>query len=365
MLRSGEVTDDQIVNWGSMGLATSDMFDDSTYNLWMARTDAYARENGALFNLLISLFGQITADVRSGNLRAAAGRHAELLDVAAAIGLPAERFIHMDQFVRAWAGDEAGTRAATGTVIDVHASIGGGAATVGAHFALAVLHIGAGRYGDALAETDIIRGQVTMGFPAEALPLAVEAAVRLGQIAKAHDALADLEERARPSGTPWALGLLAQSTALLTDSSDAEKYFHEAIDLLQETSVTTEVFRTQLLYGEWLRRERRQVDARTQLRMAHEYFAEIGAMGFAERARIELLATGERARKRSVETINDLTPQEEQISQLVGQGKSNRDIAAKLFISTSTVEYHLHKVFRKLGVESRTQLARYVLEAET
>jgi DNA-binding CsgD family transcriptional regulator len=365
MLRSEEFTDDQIVHWGSMGLATSDMFDDSTYNLWMARTDASARKSGALLTLLLSLLGQITAEVRSGNLRAAAVRHAEVLDVAAAIGLPAERFIHMDHFVRAWAGDEAGTRASAGAVIDVHESIGGGAAAVEAHFALAVLHIGAGRFKEALAETDFIRGLTTMGFPAGALPLAVEAAVKLGQFEKAHDALVDLEERTKASGTPWALGLLAQSTALLTGSPDAEKYFQEAIDLLHQTSVATEVFRSQLLYGEWLRRERRQIEARTQLRHVHAQFSEIGAMGFAERARVELLATGERARKRSVETSNDLTPQEEQISRLVGQGASNREIAAKLFISTSTVEYHLHKTFRKLGVKSRTQLARYMLESDS
>jgi DNA-binding CsgD family transcriptional regulator len=366
LVRAGEVTDDQIAKWANLGAwVTTEMFDDSTYNLWVARAGSYARRNGALYALLFNLFAQMHADLRAGRLRAAAGRHAEVLDVTAAIGrLPTEYYLTLDAPVRAWAGDEEGTRAATAASIKVNTAVGSDQTVLAAHWALAVLHIGASRYEDALAETDLICAQNVIGFPAETLPLAVEAAVRSGQIEKAQRALVDLESRAVPSGTPWALGLLARSRALLTDSPEAEKYFQEAIGLLQQTSVATDVGHTRLLYGEWLRRERRHIDARTQLRQAHDYFAEIGAMGFAERARVELRATGEHARKRSVETSDDLTPQEAQIARLVGQGASNREISSQLFISPRTVEYHLHKVFRKLGVKSRTQLARSVLEME-
>jgi DNA-binding NarL/FixJ family response regulator len=132
----------------------------------------------------------------------------------------------------------------------------------------------------------------------------------------------------------------------------------EAIERLGRTRIRADLARAHLLYGEWLRRERRRLDAREQLRTAHDLFSEFGMEAFAERARIELEATGQRARKRTVDTLGELTPQEAQISRLVAQGHTNREIAAQLFISPSTVEYHLRKVFRKLGVKSRTQLAR-------
>jgi len=144
---------------------------------------------------------------------------------------------------------------------------------------------------------------------------------------------------------------------LLAEGEVAETLYREAIDHLRPTRLRVDLARTHLLYGEWLRRERRRIDARTELRTAHEQFSEFGMEGFAERARVELEATGERARKRTVDTRGDLTPQEAQISRLAAQGHTNREIAAQLFISPNTVEYHLRKVFRKLGVKSRTQLA--------
>ena len=358
LIRAGQLTDDQIAKWFSLGLMTTDMFDDATYNLWVERTEAYARQNGALLTLVFSLIGQITSDVRAGRLRAAAVRHAEVLDVAAAIGVPDEYYLPMDDILLAWAGDEAGTRAATAAVIEVHTAIGGGTAVVGAHWALAVLHIGAARYEEALAETDFICAQNELGYPAEALPLAVEAAVKSGHIDKARHALADLESRAEASRTPWALGSLACSRALLADSAEAEQYFQEAIDHLEQTSVATDLARARLLYGEWLRRETRRVDARIQLRMAHDYFAEIGAMSFAKRAETELLATGERARARSVQSGEGLTPQERRVAELAADGLSNTQIGSQLFISTATVEYHLRKVYRKLDIGSRVLLGR-------
>jgi DNA-binding CsgD family transcriptional regulator len=147
---------------------------------------------------------------------------------------------------------------------------------------------------------------------------------------------------------------------LLTEGDAAEPLDRQAIEALQRTRVRVELARVQLLYGEWLRRQRRQLDAREQLRIAHESFTEFGMQAFAERARVELEATGERARKRNVETRNDLTPQEAQICRLAAEGASNQEIAAQLFISPSTVDYHLRKAFRKLGLKSRHQLKRHL-----
>src|SRR4029077_12370478 len=162
---------------------------------------------------------------------------------------------------------------------------------------------------------------------------------------------------ATASGTEWALGVAARSNALVVGDEDADDLYVESIRHLTHTCVAVDLARAHLLHGEWLRRQNRRVDAREQLRIAYEMFTDFGMEAFAERTRIELLATGERARTRTVETLGQLTPQEEQISRLVAQGNTNREIAAQLFISPRTVEYHLHKAFRKLGVRSRTELA--------
>jgi DNA-binding CsgD family transcriptional regulator len=152
-------------------------------------------------------------------------------------------------------------------------------------------------------------------------------------------------------------GIDARVRALLSESDVADAHYRESIEHLSRTRVRLELARTHLLYGEWLRRERRRLDAREHLRAALEAFTDMGAEAFARRAEREVLATGEHARKRTVATLGDLTPQEAQISRLVAEGHSNREIAAQFFISPSTVEYHLHKVFRKLDVKTRTQLA--------
>ena len=159
------------------------------------------------------------------------------------------------------------------------------------------------------------------------------------------------------SGTSWALGVEARSRALVSDDDVAETLYSEAIEHLQPTRLRVDLARARLLYGEWLRRRRRRVDAREELRSAHDMFSEFGMEAFAERARVELEATGERARRRTVDTADELTPQEVQVARLAAAGHTNREIAAQLFISSSTVEYHLRKAFRKLDARSRTQLA--------
>jgi DNA-binding CsgD family transcriptional regulator len=231
-------------------------------------------------------------------------------------------------------------------------------------WAEAVLHNGLGRYEQARAAalrvTEHPNDLSTSNWGMVEL---IEAAVRAGTTELAADAHRRLAEMTRVSGTDWGLGIAARSGALLADGELAEERYLEAIDRLGRSRIAVDLARAHLLYGEWLRRERRRLDARKQLRAAHERFSDFGMDAFAERARIELEATGERARKRTVDTLDQLTPQEAQISRLATQGSTNREIAAQLFISPSTVEYHLRKAFRKLDVKSRTQLARRLLDA--
>jgi DNA-binding CsgD family transcriptional regulator len=184
----------------------------------------------------------------------------------------------------------------------------------------------------------------------------IEAAVRCGQPKRARRALERVQETTRAAGTDWALGIEARLRALLSDGDQVDALYREAISRLGRTRIRVQLARTHLLYGEWLRRERRRLDARAELQTAYELFRDFGVEAFAERARVELEATGLRARKRTVDTLDQLTPQETQIARLAAEGHTNREIAARLFISASTVEYHLGKAFRKLDVKSRTQL---------
>jgi DNA-binding CsgD family transcriptional regulator len=231
-------------------------------------------------------------------------------------------------------------------------------------WASALLYNGLGRYEEALVAAQQA-GENPHEFLFSTLALAelIEAAARSGKPESAVGALRRLSEHTRASGTHWALGVEARSRALLSDDEAAERLYREAIDQLARTCVRLELARAHLLYGEWLRRQRRRLDAREQLRHAHTLFTDFGMEAFAERARAELEATGEHARKRTVETRDDLTPQEAQISRRASDGATNQEIAAQLFISPSTVDYHLRKVFRKLGVKSRHQLKQHLIQA--
>jgi DNA-binding CsgD family transcriptional regulator len=226
-------------------------------------------------------------------------------------------------------------------------------------WAQAILYNGLGRYDEACAAAlQVFEYPHDLGGPANwGMIELIEAAVRAGTPEVAADARARLSQRSRASGTDWALGLAARSEALFVDDHLAEALYLEAVDRLSRTRMAVDLARAHLLYGEWLRRQRRRLDARNQLRTAYEYFSAFGMEAFAERTRVELEATGERARKRAVQTLSDLTPQESQIARLARDGFSNAEIGARLFISKHTVEYHLHKVFGKLGINSRTKLA--------
>src|SRR5581483_1063672 len=233
-----------------------------------------------------------------------------------------------------------------------------------ARHAAAILDLGLGRYEAATSAAREACEEPALYVVTSALPALVEAAARTGERELAVAAVARLAERTLPSGTDWGLGILARSQALLAEGAGAERLYRQAIEHLRRSRAAPQLARAHLVYGEWLRRERRRREAREQLRTARDMFIFMGAQAFAERARVELAATGEQARTAGGRpAAAQLTPQETQIAQLVAEGASNAEVAARLFISPRTVEYHLHKVFRKLDVGSRTQLARALREA--
>jgi ATP/maltotriose-dependent transcriptional regulator MalT len=226
-----------------------------------------------------------------------------------------------------------------------------------AYWAAAVLYNGRARYQEAAsAARQVTANAIDPWESMWALAELVEAATRTGDTELAGEALERLTETTQPAGTDFALGIEARSRALLTTGDDADLLYREAIDRLGRTQLRPELARAHLLYGEWLRREGRRVDAREQLRTAHDLCVTIGMEAFAERARRELVATGEQVRKRTPETRDELTPQETQIARLARDGLSNPEIGAQLFLSARTVEWHLRGVFTKLGIGSRRQL---------
>jgi DNA-binding CsgD family transcriptional regulator len=222
--------------------------------------------------------------------------------------------------------------------------------------AAATLYAGLGRYDEALKWAQREVEHNPHAFYMTALPELVEAAVRCDEPDVARRAVDALCQKTQASPTAWARGVEARSRALVTNGDDAEALYGQAILLLNESRLRVESARARLLYGEWLRRERRRVDARAELHAAYDLFTAMGMEAFAERARIELLATGEKVRKRTVETRDELTAQEQQVSRLASEGLSNAEIGARLFISPRTVEWHLRKAYAKLGVRSRREL---------
>ena len=344
--------------------AADEVWDDRGGHEAALLIEAHERRVGALGALRSTLVVRSTWELRAGRFAAAMACLDESEDLATVVGLPSPGQLLRVELL-AWSGQEARTRAVAealiGDLATRHANSG---LADWARNCLAVLDISLGRYAEAVANARVAFDTDNAGAVARVLPDLVEAAVRCGDEQTAKDALRRLQERALPAGTPWALGLLARSRALLADDDHAEALFAESVALLGSTRVRTELARTHLLHGEWLRRRRRRADARTELRTAYEMFDQMGAAGFAERARVELQATGEHARKRTGQTgqtAHDLTPQERRIAGLAAAGATNAEIATRLFITQSTVEYHVNKVFRKLDITSRRQL-RSVLQ---
>jgi DNA-binding CsgD family transcriptional regulator/tetratricopeptide (TPR) repeat protein len=359
-------TDSAVEPWiyGMATRLTPDLFDHEAFQTLAERQLAVLRGEGALASLPRALDLLAVADVFRGRFAEAAASLSEAEAIATAIGGHNEH--RSDALLAAFRGQDKRSREMITAITDGSAAPRGGQGFfVGAAwFALAVLHNGLGRYAEAFAACETALESEDFAIGGYVLTEMVESATRCADHAAAGSAVAQLVERANASGTSTALGLAARSRALVSDGPAAETEYLTALAHLEESPAAVYLVRTQLVYGEWLRRQGRRVDARAQLRAALTTFTSMGAEGFADRARRELEATGETVRKRDSAAPVELTTQESHISQLARQGHSNSEIAARLFISPRTVEWHMGKVFAKLGVTSRKELRSVELPAD-
>jgi DNA-binding CsgD family transcriptional regulator len=338
-----------------VSLATDELWDINARRELADRLAAVDRRHGALYALSMALLVTGQSEVVMGRFAEADARYAQADDFFAAIGFPADGAVNRVQLL-AWTGREAELHAALAGMTSLADSFGQGHLLELGRHALAVLDLGLGRYQSALEHALVIFHDDPPAVGNLVLPLLVEAGVRAGRHKEAAAALARMAERAQAAGTPWGLGLLARCQALMSADEHAEARYQDSVELLSQVPVALDLAHTRLLFGEWLRRRKRRREARAHLRAAHQLFDSCGAVPFAERARAELLATGEQVRKRTVPTPSDLTPQERQVAILAAGGSTNAEIASRLFITVSTVEFHLNKVFRKLGISSRRQI---------
>jgi DNA-binding CsgD family transcriptional regulator len=362
-LRAGDLDPDTGLRWFDMGaIAAGSLWDDEAMLDITGRSLRLARRLGALTQLLVALNLRATADLLTGRFDQAADRWSETRELMAAghisgtPGIPARG----EGLLLAYRGETARARA-DGLAQIREATAGGQGLTADVGWNMvAIADLAAGQFEAAFeAASDVVRDDLP--FVAEwMLPELIEAAVRSGHHEEAASAFDVLAERTETAGTPWALGVRARCQALLAagqDGKDAEEAYAEAISQLQRCHAVPDLARAHLSYGQWLRRANRRIDARRQLRTAHAMFQTMGADGPAGQAASELRATGERARSRTPGTEPDLTPQETRVANLAAEGLTNSEIAAQLFVSPATVAYHLAKVFRKLGLTSRGQLA--------
>ena len=361
--RDGGLSGEEELRWlFAATRAAHDIWDDESWQALATRQVQLARDVGALTMLPLALNQRIGMHLHAGELTAAASLVEELQTIKEATGngLPA----YGAMALAGWQGRSQEALQLIDVIIRDVTSRGEGMGLSLAHYTASVLSNGLGRYDDAVASAELASCYPQeLGFSNWGLVELIEAAVRNGQPARAAGALERLARTTRPSGTQWGLGIEARCRALLSDGDAADRLYCEAIDRLSSAPARAELARACLLYGEWLRRERRRAKAREQLRTAHEMLDAMGIEAFAERARRELLATGETARTRTVRADATLTAQEAQVARLAREGLSNPEIGARLFLSTRTVQYHLAKVFAKLGISSRSQLG-YVLSAD-
>jgi DNA-binding CsgD family transcriptional regulator len=341
--------------WLACRLA-QDLWDDELWYVLATRGLRVARETGALSILPIAATYRASLHVHAGSFGAASSLIEEADAITQATDMAPLKYASL--MLAAWRGNEAdGLRLIEAGRLEATAR-GEGMGLGVIEWATALLYNGCGRYAEALAAAQRGCEHDDVGLFASSLAELIEAGVRSGVTDAASEALDRLSGRTQASGTDWALGIEAGSRALLSDTQDAEPLYREAVERLARSRGVVHLARARLRYGEWLRRENRRVDAREQLRAAHEMFTGIGAEGFAERARHELLATGETVRSRTDDARGVLTPQEAHIARLARDGLSNPEIGAQLFISPRTVQYHLRKVFLKLEITSRNQLGR-------
>ena len=319
--------------------------------------ERFARRRGALGSLRITLGARGHLEMWRGRFAASEAAHDEATAISVALGADRGGWEVLKVELFAWRGDEATARSMAGSMTgEMALAFGSGVAVNIARTALVTLALGQGNYAEAAQVAALLAADDIPPQGNKCLSDLVEATTRTGAVDSAKAALDRLQTRAAASPTEWSLGLLARCRALVESGSAAQAGYAESIERLSGIGHDTEAARSHLLYGEWLRRQDRRTEAREHLRIAYEMFSRMGAEAFRKRSRIELAATGERARKRVTETVDQLTPQELQIASLAARGQTNREIAAQLFISASTVDYHLRKVFRKLGVTTRRAL---------
>jgi DNA-binding CsgD family transcriptional regulator len=349
--------DAKVLQWGAMAAtAAAALWDMEGFEAVISRQLQLARDAGAVALLATALQGTGIVVTWSGDFRRAASLVAEADAVTGATGIRISPYGGM--LLAAFQGHESEARTLLETTIENAAEGGEGLGVQYARWATAVLCNGLGRYEEALVAARQASDDTPELFvSAWALTELVEAAVHTGHTAIAVEAAERLREGATASGADWGLGVAARAKALTSAGEEAEAAYVEAIDRLGRTPLRPELARAQLLYGEWLRREGRRVASREPLQAAHGRFLAIGMDGFADRARRELVATGEKVRKRGPDARDELTPQEEQIARLARDGLSNPEIGAMLYLSPRTVEWHLRKVFAKLDISSRKELA--------
>jgi len=351
-----------LTSFGPGAAAAGSLWDDQALLDVTDRWLRFTRKLGALTELALALDYRGMADSLTGHLHLAADRWSEMRELTAAGQISGAPHLASrgEGLLLAFQGKTAQSAAAGQAQIREATAQGhDGAANYG-RYTVTIADLSAGKFDSAFdAALRVVRDDLP--FTAErALPELVEAAVRSAHRDEAVSAFTVLEDRTGAAGTPWALGLRARCRALLADGNGAEESYAEAISQLQRSHAALDLARAHLLYGRWLRRAKRRIDARHQLRAAHAMFQNIGAERFAEQAASELRASGERARSRTPRTELDLTPRETRVAMLAADGSTNGEIAAQLFITPGTVEYHLAKVFRKLGITSRTQLPSHL-----
>jgi DNA-binding CsgD family transcriptional regulator len=331
-----------------------ELWDDEAWHELATRAVKHARAAGALTILPVALSHRAWLHLHAGEFDAASALIDEADAICEATGNASLRYTLLA--LLAWRGEEAQALRLIEVGVQDATDRGEGRAIGLAEYATALLYNGLGRYETALAAAGRACEYDDPGFLGWALIELVEAAARSGSADVAEAALRRLEERTAASETDWALGIGARSRALLSDGHAAEGLYREAIERLARSRIAVHRARAHLVYGEWLRRENRRLDAREQLRLAHQMLARMGAEAFAERARRELVATGQSVRKHTLETRDDLTAQELQIARLAAGGRTNPQIGAELFLSARTVEWHLRNVFGKLAITSRREL---------
>ena len=343
--------------------AAADLWDDETWDLLSARQLELVRAAGALTAIPFALTARSSVHLVCGDVHAAASQVDEIRTVSEATGIATPPYGPL--WLAGLRGREAELSRLMETAIDEAVARGEGYALADAELVRAILYNALGRY-EAARSVFGPGGERSydINTPPRAVAEVIEAAVRCEEPQLARRLLNRLADMAQASGTDWVVGVEARSRALVSEGDNAENLYREAIERLSRTRVRLELARAHLLYGEWLRRERRRLDARKQLRTAFEMLTAMGVEAFAARAERELLSTGERAHKRTVETREDLTPQEAQIARLAADHLSNAEIGARLIISQHTVAYHLRKVFNKLGITSRTQLSRALSDTD-